>query len=74
MANAGITLWLLFSQSLGTFFVAKTLVSWALTGGAALFSAWWFHHSMRRHGIIAPRVARVPLRNRLRIARARADA
>ena len=62
MANAGITLWLLFSQSLSTFFVAKTLVSWVLTGGAAAISAWWFHHSMRRHGILAPRAVKASLR------------
>jgi hypothetical protein len=59
MANAGITLWLLLSQSLGTFVVAKTLVSWTLTGGAIAISTWWFHHSMRRHGILAPRRVRV---------------
>jgi hypothetical protein len=59
LANAGITLWLLFSQSLATFLVVKTLVSWALTGGAIATSFWWFHHSMRRHGVLVRRRARV---------------
>jgi hypothetical protein len=55
LANAAVTLWLLFSQSLATFLVAKTLVSWGLTGTAIVVSTIWFHRSMRRHGIVAPR-------------------
>jgi hypothetical protein len=55
LANAAVTLWLLFSQSLATFLVAKTLVSWGLTGTAIVVSTIWFHRSMRRHGILAPR-------------------
>lgn len=57
LANAAVTIWLLFSQSLATFLVAKTLVSWGLTGGAIVVSTLWFHRSMRRHGILAPRRA-----------------
>jgi hypothetical protein len=57
LANAAVTLWLLLSQSLATFLVAKTLVSWGLTGGAILVSTIWFHRSMRRHGVLAPRGA-----------------
>ena len=52
LANAGITLWLLFSQSVATFLVVKTFVSWGFTGGAIAGSFWWFHHSMRRHGVL----------------------
>jgi len=59
LANAGITLWLLFSQSLATFLVVKTLVSWGFTGGAIAGSFWWFHHSMRRHGVLAARRVQV---------------
>ncbi len=59
LANASLTLWLLLSQSLATFLVAKTLVSWGLTGSAILVSTIWFHRSMRRHGILAPRRAAV---------------
>jgi hypothetical protein len=57
LANAAVTLWLLFSQSLATFLVAKTLVSWGLTGSAIAVSTIWFHRSMRRHGVLAPRRA-----------------
>jgi hypothetical protein len=57
IANATVTLWLLFSQSLATFLVAKTLVSWGLTGSAIAVSTIWFHRSMRRQGILAPRRA-----------------
>jgi hypothetical protein len=57
LANASLTLWLLFSQSLATFLVAKTLVSWGLTGGAIVVSTIWFRRSMTRHGILAPRRA-----------------
>lgn len=56
--NAAVTLWLLLSQSLGTFIVARAAVSWALTGGAILVSIAWFRHSMTRHGLLAPRVVR----------------
>jgi hypothetical protein len=58
LANATVTVWLLFSQSLATFLVAKTLVSWGLTGSAIAVSTIWFHRSMRRHGILAPRRAK----------------
>ncbi|HMF04578.1 MAG TPA: VC0807 family protein [Acidimicrobiia bacterium] len=57
LANATVTLWLLLSQSLATFLVARTLVSWGLTGGAIVVSTLWFRRSMRRHGILAPRPA-----------------
>jgi hypothetical protein len=58
LANATVTLWLLFSQSLAMFLVAKTLVSWGLTGSAIAVSTIWFHRSMRRHGILVPRRAK----------------
>ncbi len=57
LANASLTLWLLLSQSLATFLVAKTLVSWGLTGSAIVVSTIWFRRSMTRHGILAPRRA-----------------
>jgi hypothetical protein len=60
LANATVTLWLLLSQSLATFLVAKTLVSWGLTGGAILVSTLWFRRSMRRHGVLGPRPTVVP--------------
>jgi hypothetical protein len=51
LANAAITLWLLLSQSLESFLVAKSVVSLSLTSGAILLSVLWFRRSMARHGI-----------------------
>ena len=55
LANASVTLWLLLSESLATFLIAKTLVSWGLTGTAIVVSTIWFRRSMTRHGILARR-------------------
>jgi len=51
-ANAGITVWLLFSQSLSTFVLLRTVVSASVTIVAITASALWFKRSMRRHGIV----------------------
>jgi hypothetical protein len=50
-ANAGITIWLLFSQSLSTFVVLRMVVSTSVTLAAIAISALWFRSSMRRNGI-----------------------
>ena len=50
-ANAGITIWLLFSQSLSTFVVLRTVVSAGVTITAIVASALWFKRSMARNGI-----------------------
>jgi hypothetical protein len=60
LANASVTLWLLLSESLATFLIAKTLVSWGLTGTAIAVSTIWFRHSMTRHGILARREEPAP--------------
>lgn len=49
--NAAVTVWLLFSQSLGTFVVLRTVVSSSTTLVAIVASALWFKRSMKRHGI-----------------------
>jgi len=49
--NAALTIWLLVSQSLATFMVAKAAVSWTLTVSAIALSTFWFQRSMRHHGI-----------------------
>jgi hypothetical protein len=61
-ANAGLTIWLLFSQSLGTFVVLRSVVSAGVTITAIAASVWWFKRSMARHGIVVhlPRLRRVP--------------
>jgi hypothetical protein len=51
-AQATITIWLLFSQSVGTFVVLRSAVSAFVTVGAIIASAFWFKRSMKRHGIV----------------------
>jgi hypothetical protein len=51
-ANAGITIWLLFSQSLSTFVLLRMAVSAGVTILAIAASAIWFKRSMARHGIV----------------------
>ena len=47
LANAGIGLWLLMSQSLATFLWSRTVASLALTGLAVVVSTWWFRRCVR---------------------------
>ena len=57
-ANAGLTLWLLFSQSLATYVVFRSVVSAGTTITAITISTLWFLRCMRRNGItvrMAPR-------------------
>lgn len=51
LANAAVTVWLLVSQPVATYVVAKTFVSLAATGTAIAVSALWFRRSMRGHGV-----------------------
>jgi intracellular septation protein A len=46
-ANAGISLWLLVSQSLTTFLWTRTVASLALTGMAIVISTCWFRRCVR---------------------------
>jgi intracellular septation protein A len=55
LANAALTLWLLLSQPLTTFVLAKPFVSFGLTAAGIACSTLWFHRSMRRHGLLARR-------------------
>jgi hypothetical protein len=50
-ANAAITIWLLFSQSVSTFVVLRSVVSAGVTVSAIAISTLWFYRSMSRHGI-----------------------
>ena len=58
LANAGITLWLLLSQSVGVYVVTRAVMSVTLTGLAIMLSVLWFRRSMSRHVVFAPRVVR----------------
>jgi hypothetical protein len=51
ISNAAITIWLLFSQSLSTFVVLRSVVSCSVTVAAIVASTLWFKRSMARHGI-----------------------
>ncbi|MBI2169418.1 MAG: hypothetical protein HYU28_07960 [Actinobacteria bacterium] len=55
LANAATTVWLLMSQSIGVYLLAKTVTGWALSGSAIGISAWWFLRSMRGEGIAVTR-------------------
>lgn len=50
--NATLTIWLLFSQSIGTFVMLRSVVSPVVTVAAIVVSALWFKRSMARHGIV----------------------
>jgi uncharacterized protein DUF3159 len=50
--NVAVTLWLLFTQSIGTYVVAKSATSATLTVSAIIVSTLWFRRSMARHGIV----------------------
>jgi hypothetical protein len=49
--NAALTIWLLFSQSLATFVLLKSVVSVGVTVIAIVASTLWFKRSMARHDI-----------------------
>jgi hypothetical protein len=55
IANVTITLWLLLSQSIGTFVIARSATSLVLTVSAIAVSTLWFVRSMRRHGVLVGR-------------------
>lgn len=57
LANATLTLWLLFSQSISIYVLAKPFVSFGFTGVGVACSWLWFHRSMRRHGLLPARGA-----------------
>jgi hypothetical protein len=57
LANAVVTFWLLVSQSVGTFVVARMITSSTLTVTAIALSVLWFRRTMTRHGILVVRRA-----------------
>jgi hypothetical protein len=48
LLNAAVTLWLLVSQSVATYVVARTAMSWTLTGAVIAITVAWFHQVARR--------------------------
>jgi hypothetical protein len=51
LTNAAFSIWLLVTQPVGTYVIARTTASWLLTGAAVVLSTLHFKQSMRRHGI-----------------------
>lgn len=51
LANAALSIWLLLTQPVATYVVARTAGSWLLTGSAVVASTLWFRWEMQRHGI-----------------------
>ncbi len=49
--HAAVALWLLLSQSVETYVIVKTFVTWAFEGGAILASLLMARRSLRRSGI-----------------------
>lgn len=48
LINAGVTLWLLVSQSVATYVVARTAMSWGLTAAVIAVTIGWFMQVLRR--------------------------
>lgn len=48
LLNAAVTLWLLVSQSVGTYVVARTAMSWTLSGTVIAITVAWFTQVARR--------------------------
>lgn len=54
LGNAAVTMWLLLTEPVHIFVMAKTLSTGVLTAGAVIGSSLWFRASMHRHGLLAP--------------------
>lgn len=52
LTNAAVSIWLLTTRPVATYVLARTVLSWGLTGIAVAASVVHFHRSMRRHGIV----------------------
>ncbi len=53
LLNAGITLWLLVSQSVSTYVITRAAMSWTLTALAIAVTVVWFIRMARRHQLYA---------------------
>ena len=51
--NAGITLWLLVSQSVSTYVITRAAMSWSLSALAIAVTVVWFIRMTRRHQLYA---------------------
>jgi hypothetical protein len=55
VVNAGVTIYLLMTQPVGVYVVAKTATGWTITGTGIAVSTWWFRRMVARgdHGVVA---------------------
>ena len=51
LANGGITLGVLATQTVGNFLLVSTAGSYSLVAAGIGVSLWWFRRSLARHGI-----------------------
>ena len=51
LANAALSIWLLITQPVGTYVLARSVTSWGLTIAAVGLSTLYFKRSMQNHGI-----------------------
>lgn len=54
LANAGIALWLLLSQTVTVYLAAKTAASLVIMGAAVAISSLWFRRLVDRHDLSTP--------------------
>jgi hypothetical protein len=62
LLNAAVTLWLLVSQSVSTYVVTRTAMSWTLTAAGIGISILWFTRVVRRRQEHSLRAVAVPAR------------
>ncbi len=60
LGNAAVTMWLLLTEPIHVFVLAKTAATGVLTIAAVIVSSVWFRTSMRRHGLLAGASPAVP--------------
>lgn len=56
LANAGLALWLLVSQPIPVYLLAKTASTMVIMGAAIAGSTWWFHRLVSNHGLAVLKV------------------
>jgi hypothetical protein len=61
VVNAGATLFLLLTQPVGVYVVAKVAVGWTITGSGIVVSTMWFRRMLRAHSPDAAGAAPGPL-------------
>lgn len=61
LLNAGITLWLLVSQSVSTYVITRAAMSWTLSALAIAVTVVWFIRMSRRHQLYPSTLVPVPV-------------